>query len=315
LSSAPATPGAAGPYAGRTFVILNPAAGQEDMARLRRRIGGALAERDAPFDMVVTAHAGHATHLARDAAALGYRAVCVVGGDGTLAEVATGLAGTGVPMALIPRGTGNQVAQNLHLPLDVDAAVEVAVHGEPTPLDLGAIGGRAFALVAGAGFDAAVMASATRALKERWGFGAYVIAAVKEALAAQPIEFRLVVDGRELRVSAVSVMIANVGEIFTHYLPFSFPLAPRESPLQSWQDGMFDVVVLGPRNFSDLALVLWQAARRQFPGDERLLHLRGRDVSIEADPAIRVQIDGDPAGTTPVHATVLPAAVLMLLPR
>jgi diacylglycerol kinase (ATP) len=109
-------------------------------------------------------------------------------------------------------------------------------------------------------------------------------------------------------------MIANVGEIFTHYLPFSFPLAPAPSPLHSWQDGLLDIVVLGPRNVPDVARVLWQAARRRFPGDERLLHLQGREVRIETDPPIPVQIDGDPAGTTPVHASVLPAGVLMMLP-
>jgi diacylglycerol kinase (ATP) len=111
------------------FIILNPQAGQQDLARLRRRIGGAFAERNAPFDLVTTEYAGHASVLAREAAALGYRAVAVCGGDGTLAEAATGLAGSAVPLAIIPRGTGNQVAQNLGIPLALRKAIDVAVHG------------------------------------------------------------------------------------------------------------------------------------------------------------------------------------------
>ena len=75
-------------------------------------------------------------------------------------------------------------------------------------MDLGRIGDRTFALVAGAGFDAAVMTAATRPMKERWGFAAYVFAAVKEALAAQPVRFRVTVDDEEpIEVDAVTVLI------------------------------------------------------------------------------------------------------------
>src|SRR5690606_12260271 len=92
-------------YAGRTLGILNPKAGQDDPARLRRMIGGAFAARCAPFDLVVTCGAGHAIELARAGARLGSRPVCVVGGDAPLAEAAPGLAGTNVPLGLIPLGT------------------------------------------------------------------------------------------------------------------------------------------------------------------------------------------------------------------
>ncbi len=304
--------GAAGPYAGRTFIILNPAAGQEEPARLRRLIGGAFAARNAPFDLAETEGAGHAIELARSAAGFGYRAVCVVGGDGTLAEAATGLARTDTPLALIPRGTANQVAQNLHIPTEFEAAVDVVVHGAPAAMDLGRIGGRAFALVAGAGFDAAVMAAATRDLKERWGFGAYVFAAVKEALTATPADFRIVADGEEIRVRAVTVLLANMGELFAHFLPFSFPLGPR--PTRSWQDGLFDVVILAPRNATEFPAILWRAATRRFSGDDRLIHFQAREVSIEADPPVAIQIDGDAAGSTPVVASAVRDGVRVLLP-
>jgi diacylglycerol kinase (ATP) len=281
--------------------------------RLRRRLGGAFAARDAAFDLALTARAGHAAELARDAAGLGYRAVCVVGGDGTIAEAATGLAGTGTPLAIIPRGTANQVARNLHVPRPLERAVEVAVHGVATPLDLGQIGGRAFALVAGAGFDAAVMRSATRPLKERFGFGAYIYATVKEALNAAPARFSIVADGRSLEVDAVTVMIANVGELFTAYIPLRFSLTPR--PLNSWQDGLLDVVIIAPRNAPELASVLWRSARRNFVGDDRLLHFQAREITIDAAQPVPVQVDGDPSGTTPVTAAVLPHGLHVLLPR
>lgn len=304
---------AVGPYAGRTFIILNPAAGQEDPARLRRLLGGAFAARRVSFDLAETTHPGHATELAREAAALGYRRVCVVGGDGTLAEAVTGLAGSETPLAIIPRGTANQVARNLRIPDGIEEAVAVAVTGTPAAVDLGRVGDRIFALVAGAGFDAAVMGTATRDLKERWGFGAYIFAAVKEALAAQPVDFRITADGEVMEVRAVSVMLANVGELFAHFLPFALPLAPR--PRRSWQDGRFDVVILAPRNVIDVPPLLWKAMGRQYRGaDDRLIHFQAKHVTIESDPAIPVQIDGDPAGVTPMDAHAIERGIRIIAP-
>lgn len=302
---------AAGPYAGRTLIVMNPAAGHTDPARLRRLIGGAFAARGAAFDLVETEGAAHATELAAGAVDLGYRAVCVVGGDGTIAEAAHGLSGSDIPLAVIPRGTANQVAHNLSIPLDVDGAVEVAVSGRPQPLDLGVVNGRSFALVAGAGFDAAVMASATRALKERWGFAAYVYAAVKSALTASPAEFVVDADGTEVRVRAVSVMLANVGELFSPFLPFAFSLAPQ--PTRSWQDGLLDVVIVAPRGLAGVAPAILQSLRRHFHGDH-LIHLQAREVAIQAEPPMAAQVDGDAAGTTPLRATVVPGGIRVMVP-
>lgn len=304
---------AAGPYAGRTLIIINPKAGQDTVASLMRKLGGAFASHGASFDIVPTDHAGHATLLAKEAAQLGYRAVCVVGGDGTLAEAATGLVGTETPVAVIPRGTANQVAQNLGIPRGFEAAVECAVHGRATPIDLGGVDGRAFALVAGAGFDAAVMKSATRDMKERWGFGAYFYSALKQALTHNPAHFHIKADDKEIDISAVSVMIANVGALFTKYIPVKFPLTPK--PLGSWHDGLFDIVIIAPQSVPGWGAVLWNAAMSQFGGSERLIHLQARTVTITSDEPVPTQIDGDPVGFTPLTATVIEKGVRIMLPR
>lgn len=306
--------GAASPFAGRTFIILNPAAGHDEPSRLRRSLGGAFAARGEPFDLAQTSHSGHATELAQFAVQRGYRAVCVVGGDGTLAEVAHALADTPVPLAIVPRGTGNQVAQNLSIPTMLEDAVDVAVNGVPTPIDLGRINNRTFALIAGAGYDAAVMAAATRTLKERWGFAAYVIAAAKEALNAEPAEFHITADGKPIHVKAVSVLLANVGELFAGVFPFGLSLVPHH-PSHSWRDGLLDVLILAPRNIAGFAGLLWRSARRQFTGDDTLIHLQAREITIHTDPPLPVEIDGDPAGRTPITASAVPKAMIVLTPR
>ncbi|HYJ80079.1 MAG TPA: diacylglycerol kinase family protein, partial [Longimicrobiaceae bacterium] len=209
-----ATNGAIGGNAARSLVVLNPAAGQEDTDRVLRLLAGAFAVRRAGFDLVETRGPHDAERFAREAVAAGYRAVVAVGGDGTVGEVITGLAGTGVPLGIVPKGTGNQVAFNLGIPRGVEAAVDVVVNGVPTPVDLGqVVGGRYFAVGAGAGWDAQVVATATRELKDRWGFGAYLYAALKVGTVPPSATYRITADGDALEVDAAMVVVANMGVV------------------------------------------------------------------------------------------------------
>jgi diacylglycerol kinase (ATP) len=299
-------------YEDRYLLILNPTAGREDPLKLRRQLGSAFAARGASFDLRETAAIGDGVALARHAAELGYRAVVAVGGDGTVAEVITGLAGSTIPLAIIPRGTANQVAGNLHIPPDVERAVEIAVHGVPAPMDIGQLGdGRYFALIAGAGWDAEVMAVATRELKDRWGFGAYLYACLRKAISPPSALFRITADDREFEIRAATVLIANVGHLFYELLPGDLRLAPAGS----FSDGLLDICIFAPKNLPDVAAVLWKMARRSFVGDERMLYLQVRSIRIETDPPVITQVDGDVAGETPLEARVVPAGVRVLVPK
>jgi diacylglycerol kinase (ATP) len=296
--------------AGRVLLIVNPAAGQEDPVLLRRLLGAAFAVRRIPFDLVETAGPRAAERQARRGAAHGYRAVVAVGGDGTVAEVITGLsAQSAVSLGIIPRGTGNQVAGNIGLPLDIEGAVDVIATGAPVAMDIGRLGdGRHFALIAGAGWDAEVMAVATRALKDRWGFGAYLYAGLKKALAPPSARFRILADGEEFEIRAATVLIANIGQLVHE----RFAIDLRISPGGSFQDGLLDVCIFTPRNLPDVAAVLWKIARRRYADDERMIYLQVREIHIEAEPPVVTQADGDPAGETPLSARVVPGLVQVL---
>jgi diacylglycerol kinase (ATP) len=300
------------PYAGRTLVVLNPAAGQEDATRVRRQIGGALAVRGAPFDLLETARAGDAERMARDGVRKGYRAVAAAGGDGTIAEVITGLAGSEVPLGIIPLGTGNQLAANLGIPLDVESAIEVIVGGRPLPIDIGQLStGRYFALMAGVGWDAELMAACTRELKDRWGFGAYLFAGLRSAVAPPSALFRITADGADLEIRAATVLIANAGHLFHGLFPVNVQLAPDTS----FHDGRFDVCVFAPQTLTDVATLLWKVARRQYRGDERMLYFQAENIRIETDPPTVAQVDGDCIGETPLEARALAGGVRVLVSR
>ncbi len=297
--------------ASRTLVVFNPTAGQADPERVRRQIGGAFAVRGASFEMVETTGGGDAERLARTAAELGFRAVVAAGGDGTLAEVITGLAGSGVPLGIIPQGTANIVASNLNLPFEVEGAVDVIVNGSPVPMDIGQMDdGRYFALIAGAGWDGEVMRDATRELKDRLGFGAYLFAALRNVASPPSSLFRIQADDQEFEIRAATVLVANVGQIFHSLLPVEFKLAPATSV----NDGMLDICIFAPRTLPDVAAVLWKVASRRYVGDQRMIYLKAKTIRIESDPATIVQVDGDVTGTTPLTARAIPGGVSIFVP-
>lgn len=297
-------------YVARTLVILNPAAGQVPAERTRRLLGGAFAVRGAAFDLVETAGAGDAARLAREAVARGYRAVAAAGGDGTVAEVISGLAGSSTPLGIIPQGTANQLAFNLGVPSELERAVAVVVHGTPGAVDVGQLAdGRYFALMAGAGWDAQVVSAATREQKDRWGFGAYLYAGLRSALALPSARFRITADGQGFEVHAATVLVANVGSLLSGLIPTPLQIAPDAS----FRDGLLDVCVFAPRSLGDVTALLWKLARRRYAADRRMLYLQAREVRVESEPPLATQLDGDPAGLTPLVARAVPGGVRVLL--
>jgi diacylglycerol kinase (ATP) len=299
-------------YAGRNLIVLNPVAGQADTDRVLRLLAGAFAVRRSRFDVVETRGAGDAVRFAREAAEQGYRSVVAVGGDGTVGEVITGLAGTGVPLGIIPKGTGNQVAFNLGIPRSVEHAVDVVVNGRAEPMDLGQVAeGRYFAVAAGTGVDAQIVALATRELKDRWGFGAYIYAILKVASAPPATRYRITADGQELELDASMVLVANMGMVVTNPQTLRFRLAPEGTH----RDGRLDLCIFAPRTATHAARMLWRMYRQRFGGDERMIFLQARDILIETEPTVLTEADGEPLGQTPLRARAVPGGINVLVPR
>ncbi len=293
----------------RYIVLVNPKASGGQPSALRRRIAAAFADRGVHFDIYETCSAAHTYQVAHEAAAAGCRAVAVAGGDGTVAQALRGTAGTEVPVAILPFGTGNQLAVNFGIPASLEGAVDVAVGGVIERIDLGRIGSEYFALIAGAGLDAEVIAGATEELKQRLGFAAYLYSGLMNVITPQRADFRIAVDDHELEVTATMVLLANVGQLAAGSLPVELTVGPRVS----FSDGLIDVCIYAPRNLPEMARMVWRAARQQFAGDDRTVFLQGKSIRLEADPPVAVQIDGEPRGETPIEAEVVPLAGRILV--
>jgi diacylglycerol kinase (ATP) len=155
----------------------------------------------------------HAPEYARRAAGKGVDVVFVWGGDGTVQRCIDALAGSDTAVAILPAGTANLLAANLEIPADITQAVRIGLHGDRRRMDTGSVNGEHFTVMAGAGFDARMIAGADRGLKDRLGRVAYLYTGVKN-IRARPVKATVKVDGERFFKGRIScVLAANVGTI------------------------------------------------------------------------------------------------------
>lgn len=293
----------------RAVVITNPASRRG--FRLAEAAREALSARSVECDVVFTERPGHAAELAL-LHAPHYDAVFALGGDGTVMEVAGALAGHSTPVGVLAGGTGNLLARALGIPLSVRRAVPAMLDGEELLIDLGRFdSGRRFAIAAGVGIDASMVAETPGWLKRRLGVLAYVMmgarAAVRTVLRREFFRARVVIDGTAYERDAAALMVANFGAVLGRRITLG--------PGIRTDDGLLDVCVFSPRTLRDAVRVMGRLVRGDFATDPCMLYVRGREVSVETTPASRWQADGELMGTTPFHVVVEPLAARLLVPR
>jgi diacylglycerol kinase family enzyme len=241
----------------------------------------------------------------KQALTAGVDVVVICGGDGTVTACLGVLVGTGTPAAIVGCGTGNLLARNLEIPLGLAAALQVAFGGVDRPIDLGMLDGEWFAVMAGVGVDAAMLADTDDALKARVGWPAYAVSALRH-LRDTPIRVELrPADGPAVSRRASSVLIGNVGR-----LQANLPLLPDAEP----DDGVLDVLVMAPRGLIGWLRLAAAVAvrRRQSPTFERL---RVRAVDIVAQRSVACERDGEVvASRRVIHVEIAPNAVLVRRP-
>jgi len=248
--------------------------------------------------------------LARRAVAAGASLVFAAGGDGTVRACAEALAGSGVPMAIVPLGTANLTARALGVPHRPGRAVEAGFGGRDRPIDLGRVegeGGTWFTAMAGIGLDAAVVAAAGEQLKRRFGWAAYAAAGMRK-LTTPLHEFTVLLDDAEpLCCRARSVVVANAG-----LLPGGFTLLPGAR----LDDGLLDVGILAPSGAWDWIRLAGRALARDRRPDPALQRLQAGRVRISADGVLPRQVDGEivPPGPA-LSVSVCPRALVVRLPR
>jgi diacylglycerol kinase family enzyme len=273
--------------------------------------------------------------MAREAIEAGVDLVIASGGDGTVRAVAHVLRGSGIPLGIVPGGTGNLLARNLSIPLNsTSSAVAVAFTGGERAIDVGvaeltrADGSSSedsFVVMAGLGLDATLIANTNSVLKERVGWLAYVESGMRSLPKVKPVRIGYMLDGhREHSVRVSTIMVGNCG-----VLPGNIELMPGAE----LDDGELDIAVLQPRNLLGWLLiwrkVTWEnrVLRRtafgrryiRYTGSEKssmLTYLRGPGISIEVDEPQPIELDGDGFGeATGIRLWADARSLLVRVPR
>ncbi len=250
--------------------------------------------------------------MAHEAAVSGADLVVAIGGDGTIRAVCEELAGTGVPVGIVPAGTGNLLARNLDIPLYLRSAVDVALNGQDRAIDMVEVSGdkmedATFLVMAGMGFDAAIMEGVNEDIKAKVGWLAYVWSALK-SLMFPAIRVEVSVDGGEFtRHRARTLVIGNVG-----FLQAGMPLIPDAAI----DDGQLDVVLLYPRRFLSWLPLAFRVMTKNKRTDELITRMSGREVVVRASSDAPRQLDGDLiAPGKEIRARCVHGRLLVRVPR
>jgi YegS/Rv2252/BmrU family lipid kinase len=290
----------------KTLVIFNPSAGRAADGMLdlfqRPRDGAALS-----CTIHETAPDENTGAFVRERLRDGFNLVVAAGGDGTIAAAIDGLAGSGIPLGIVPIGTGNLVARELGIPLDPEAAIDLLLgpHRQRT-VDVMRINGRYFLLNASVGVSAAIIRDTTSRDKRHYGRGAYVARAVAPLLRFRRPRLTLIVDDSRRRLRTPEVAVLNCGRL-------SGSIYPNDPDVQA-DDGWLDVWLLRLRTLPEgLWYLLKMAVGYREP--QRAIHLRARrHVIIRCAVPQPVQADGEIIGTTPVTIEILPGMLSVLVP-
>jgi YegS/Rv2252/BmrU family lipid kinase len=252
----------------------------------------------------MTEYPGHARELAADAARRGVTRVVAVGGDGTVNEVAGGLVHSQTVLAMIPAGTGNDVAKNLGIPSNPVAAAALAQTGAERSLDVGEVQTSDrlayFLNVAGFGFDAEVAWRVNRIPKLLGGTLPYLAGVLQTLWRYTSPPMRLEIDGQPIDRRVFLVAVANC-----HSYGGGMQIAPRARP----DDGLFDVCVVKDLGKLEVLRVVPRIYSGGHVGHPAVVMFRCRAVTAVATGRVLCHADGELAGALPARFRVLPAAL------
>ena len=291
----------------KTLVVLNPSSGAAGGVSKEDVIKKCFDEAKLNYEIILTKKNEDVGEVVRGRLKEGFDLVVAAGGDGTVSLVINGLTDTKVPLGIIPLGTGNLLAKELHIPLEIKDAVAV-ISSSPRykKIDVMKIGKQVFVLNASVGYSPIVMRNTTTAQKNRFGNLAYLVNAIMYLFRLRFHGFEITVDGKPHAGRAFECVVFNAGALARTLYP--------KGPDVAVDDGHVDVWILSiQKGFDYLRYLFYAFAGR--PG--KLLPpmlIAEHTVSIKSRTSMLVQVDGDVIGNTPVEIMVLPAALTVLVP-
>ena len=308
----------------KSKLIVNPIAGKDAAADHLTVMNRCLRARVGTLDIVITVKEGDAIRAGQSAVEDGYDHIFVAGGDGTLNEVLNGVARVEggldlVTIGLIPLGTGNDFANALGLPEDVEAAIQMLLDGDPVAVDIGRLNDRYFVNVSAGGFIAEVSDAVNPQLKNLAGKLAYLIGGVQVLLEYEPVGARLRVDHSRAGASSAPAPpeVPSDVRLYTFAVCNSRLVGGGRliAPHARIDDGQLDVCLIRAMPTVEFVGLLRRVSNGEHVDDERVSYFRARELELTFDRVIKINTDGQVLEADVCHYRILPAAARFLCKR
>ena len=296
-------------------LIVNPAAGSHHTDDLVSDVVGLLRKQGWDVTIRHTYGPGDGTTYAREAASAGMDVAVAMGGDGTLGEVASGLAHSDCRLGLIPMGTGNVWAHMVGIPTwsvrgksNILDATRMLVEGQTRRVDLGKTGNRYFLLWTGIGFDAQVAEEVERhrTLRRSVGNLADLVAAFVVGASLRGTRTTVVLDGKAMRQRIVFALVCNAQ---------LYGRAFRVAPSAKLDDGILDVFLFKGGSMLDAMRHAGSVLTNLHAKDPKIEYHAAREIELRSERPLPLHLDGDTVGNTPVRISVAHKAISVLFPQ
>jgi diacylglycerol kinase (ATP) len=242
----------------------------------------------------------------REATKDGADLVFIWGGDGTVRMCVESLAGTGIPIAILPAGTGNLLARNVGVPQDIEQAVAIGLHGDRREIDTGTVNGKHFAIMAGAGLDALVMRDAVDGMKERVGRVAYLWSGARH-LGEDPVKAKIDLEGRRFYKGPITcVLFGNMSEVLGGIEVFEGSSA---------DDGMIEMGVVSAKSRTQWLRTLTRVVVGRAQDSPFVVTTRGTRMTVAFDKPVAYEVDGsEQKPTRKLKVRVRPGSTTICVP-
>jgi YegS/Rv2252/BmrU family lipid kinase len=288
----------------RALLIYNPAARKAPSIERLHAAAGGVAGWEITF--AATEASGHATELARQAATDGFDAVVACGGDGTVNEVANGLASGTTALAVVRGGTANVWAKEVGVPRDAAKALALLNDGDTRTIDLGRAGARYFLCMAGAGFDAAIVREMqTSKLKKRIGAAAYIVTGFRLARRYAAVNTELFFDNARAVRPVFWLMAGNTR---------NYGGVLNIAHMARVDDGRIEALLLERGGLWRLTQLLPLVLLKRHHRGELVTHRSVTSLDVRT-AGLPVQVDGEYVGETPLRFEVAARALRVVIPR
>lgn len=297
----------------RLAVIYNPVAGSNRRERRYQQLLNLLRQNGHQLTIFKTNEPGDGTREAQRALEEGCEALLTVGGDGTINEVIQALAGTGIPLAVYPAGTTNVWCKQIGVSANPKEVVKTINAGICRKVDLGKLEGRYFLLMVGVGLDGEITRAIDLKLKKRVGKIAYALAALRLGLFFRPGTAKIRLHLAEDTPKVLELKTALV--IVTNTERYAIMKLAREARMD---DGLLEVLAFKEKNFWSRFSRAFSIVLSQTERDKQVKRFRVRQVQIEMERSVALQVDGDAHGQTglqPLTIECVPAALTVIVPQ